>query len=286
MPPLRFESSHHDRIEEPLSSAEEIIFEKYKSKYVAASPDAQGLEYSPDHALLVEKRSNEFGDQTERALLFDRIIFNQPAWWGESVQTYRASKYDDYVNGTDLILEFLDENNERLGLLAVDTTVGNEETLAKKQGKIVEKLAHGALGVLEYGPTKDGELGPEYEYAQDVPHVNLILSAPGLELLSKQLAVILSPEAARNHRIQNLFRDEVVQQLIRQRAFIEGLHNISQARKDILTEKMSTIIETIRKAGENKKTPEAEAQVWNDPMANFVIDDKLNAKICPQLKVA
>jgi hypothetical protein len=231
------------RYEEPLSSAENTLFEQYRERYEKSLPDRTlGFKYKPGHGEYVKSKESVFKDQHERGILLDRIVFHHgSSWFGGSVEIYRASRYDDIANQVDLIFEFLDEDNNRVGVLGVDTTVSGEDTLDTKQEKIMGKVRAGSLGKIEYGPTADGEIGAKYETLTDIPQVNLALSPEGLKRLSQQIVDAKSRKEIYANDVRFLFIEEVTLQLEAETRFILG--NIKdEGRKELLASKIQILI--------------------------------------------
>lgn len=141
------------------------------------------------------------------ALIFEALVLDQTErsnWLGENAMTVRASKFDDYANGVDMIVEFPEEISRHLAL-AVDVTTS--EMLAKKFSRIREEIDRGRLSRVKYYDSKNfrGEL-------KNVPRIIIGADQSSvrqagelwLENKNKELAV---------HPMQNIILDEIVFQL-------------------------------------------------------------------------
>ncbi|MEK7596191.1 MAG: hypothetical protein AAB564_01420 [Patescibacteria group bacterium] len=89
------------------------------------------------------------------ALIFEALVLDQTErsdWLGENAMTVRSSKFDDYVNGVDMIVEFPEEVSRHLAL-AMDVTTSN--ILAKKFSRIREEINDSRLPRVKYYDSKD-----------------------------------------------------------------------------------------------------------------------------------
>ena len=263
--------------EPPLTEKEQELLSVYKTLHQNSLPDNKNIRYKLEHAQKVRDLDIQFGDPTERSILFDRMVFAHKRWWGEHVEAYRSAKYDDYVNGADLILEFLSEENERLGLLALDTSICNTETLGEKYNKIYNKIEKGELGTLEYGPTLDGSLeGEEFAHYKDIPQAVLVISPQTLEWYASNEVT--------DETLQAIALWEVRNQLSEQKFYIENLPQLSATRKQELIEKIESILNIIEVQIEDKKIPPVDPGV-RDAIVPYATDPIQMQKICPRLKV-
>jgi hypothetical protein len=94
-----------------------------------------------------EKENKELATVLE-AILYEEIYLN--CYLGEDTETYSASKFDDYVNGVDIIVEVSEENRERLShlALAVDATFSRD--VLGKINKVKSKIKSGQLAIIKY----------------------------------------------------------------------------------------------------------------------------------------
>lgn len=75
------------------------------------------------------------------------------SWWGEGVLA-ESSKFDDFFNGVDCVLEFPIENEdgeEEFVRLAIDVTVAKDvDTIYKKKNSIENHLLRGDMSKVKY----------------------------------------------------------------------------------------------------------------------------------------
>jgi len=288
-------------VNEPvLSPQEETIFEDYRERYVNALPDRlvkkvidkerditriikPAIEYSEEDVRYLKTREAKFVDQTSRGILLEKILFIQAKWWGDSVEILRASRFDDVANGVDLIVNFLNDQNESLGLLAIDVTVSNADILGYKQRDIQDKLGTGKLSTLRYGPTKSGDMhGRKFKLHTHVPLIDITLSPEILEQFCKDLVEVNGAQLP-EHPVGQIIIDSVLAQLKRQIRIIEELEILSQEQKEFAIQRIEAILKLVE-ATDKEKAP-TRSGVWKDRMAEYLIDDKLNEQISPRRKL-
>ncbi len=99
-----------------------------------------------------ENNSNQEKEAKKLATIFEAIInenLELSEWLGENAQTMPTTEYDDFVNGVDTIIEFIEEdkNPSHLGM-AIDATYSSE--LGKKFTKIKENIDKEKLATIKY----------------------------------------------------------------------------------------------------------------------------------------
>lgn len=101
----------------------------------------------------VESRKKDFLETAQKkyADVLEAILHNQiPEWLGPGVRTIKTSPYDDIANGSDLILEFAQAEQETSHLsLSIDVTFGTT-TEGGKFKKIKDQIDTGTLGKIKY----------------------------------------------------------------------------------------------------------------------------------------
>lgn len=133
-------------------------------------------------------------------------------WYGDKVRIYPPSKYDDYVNGIDGILEFgLDDKESDYLALGIDVTFRNlkEELFKKKVGRLLRKIREGEPAKVKYFQSYSGELMPEFA----VPNIVLsfdLSTAQDLAYNFKNLSNSVNKEKLKNHKV----RYEIIAQII------------------------------------------------------------------------
>lgn len=129
-------------------------------------------------------------------------------WFGD-VSIFKTSAYDDYINGTDMILEwFTPEEGSRVLALAVDVTF-SVESIEKKLTAIKIEIDNDELGSLKYFRDNRGNF---VGIRNNIPRIVVGVSEPVIEELA-DLWVREEHKALDEHPIQILFLDEMVAQL-------------------------------------------------------------------------
>jgi hypothetical protein len=94
-----------------------------------------------------EKENKELATILE-AILYEEIYLN--CYLGENTKTYSTSKFDDYVNGIDIIIEVSEESSERVDHLAIAVDATFSQDVLGKINKIKAKIKNGQLAVIKY----------------------------------------------------------------------------------------------------------------------------------------
>lgn len=170
-------------------------------------------------------------------------------WFGENVSAIKSSKYDDYFNGSDLILELTNLNEQLSHLsLSVDVTFGTA-TEEEKFKNIKENIDRESLGEIKYFHL--GKEGPQKKLTQ-VPQVVIgveksrIVELAGLWSDNSTTATLRdrNEESLKNHPIQNVILSEMIYQLTVFRNYAENT-----GKKSLLPhyDKNLLILEDIRR---------------------------------------
>lgn len=163
----------------------------------------------------VEKKEAGFKPEANKvyAEVLEAIMYHQIGhgdWFGKDATTMKSSKYDDYFNGSDLILELTDLEEKLSHLsLSIDVTFGTA-TEQEKFSKIKENIDQGTLGKLKYfnfdqkGPVK-------------IPQVII-----GVEKdLVVKLAGLWSDESTLKTKSEATLKDHPVQRVILSEIFLQ-----------------------------------------------------------------
>lgn len=93
-------------------------------------------------------------ENLEVAELFEAVVLwnsEQAEWLGGRATTIKTSKYDDYINGIDMLVEFREERSaSHLGLSADVTFSGDPRIIAKKFAHLRAKIKEGVLSQIKY----------------------------------------------------------------------------------------------------------------------------------------
>lgn len=92
-------------------------------------------------------------DETKQiAEILEVIIYEHAElsnWLGQNTETIRPSRYDDLVNGVDLIAQFNDENSTKHLALGIDITFGSQ-SMRKKFNRIRNEIHDDKLAEVKY----------------------------------------------------------------------------------------------------------------------------------------
>lgn len=100
------------------------------------------------------KEETAFSRENKKlADIFEALVLwngEQNEWFGPHAQTLKTTKYDDYVNGVDMVIEFHDEAERRISHLglAVDVTFTTDTT--KKFDRLRKQIEDGELAHVDY----------------------------------------------------------------------------------------------------------------------------------------
>lgn len=129
--------------------------------------------------------------------------------WLGNAQTLKTTRYDDFKNKTDMVVEWYSpEDGSRILALAVDVTFG-ATTVAKKMEAIKAEIDSGILGSLRYFKDQRGDF---VGTRNNVPRVVIGIGQSAVE----NLAAIWNrndKKALANHPIQRVIVEEITEQL-------------------------------------------------------------------------
>ncbi len=158
------------------------------------------------------------------AKIFEIIINEQielSDWLGGSAMTKRVSKYDDYKNGVDTVVEFDDDDGFSHLALAIDITSSHE--LTRKFGRIKKEIDEGILTKIKYfvsdGLSFKGEKG-------NIPRVVIGADRKSIiDLMEKWMEE--DKKALVEHVIQAIIIEEIITQL---RVFVVYARSVGQLK--------------------------------------------------------
>lgn len=101
--------------------------------------------FSDDVLLLSDEDTAEINYSNERAEALEVILAEQSEmaeWFGSAVFAIRTTKYDDYFNGIDMVLEFDMGDSEKVEriALAIDASNAKFDVIRKKMDKNISKV--------------------------------------------------------------------------------------------------------------------------------------------------
>jgi hypothetical protein len=148
------------------------------------------------------RRDKELATVVE-AIFFDQVGRN--GWLGPDTQVLPSSKLDDYVHGVDFITEYNRGNIAAYLAMAIDATWSSHP--GGKFNRIREDLVRGKLGKIKYF-----KAGGKPQRGREVPKVVVGASERALTEVIK-LWMDGNDEALKDHPVQILFLEEIVDQL-------------------------------------------------------------------------
>jgi bisphosphoglycerate-dependent phosphoglycerate mutase len=160
--------------ERAYQRAEQIYDQKMKGRHMK---DFVGDEpYTEEAMKRIEDRvvqiEVEFAEQVERlpedlrqkhemskklADCLEGVILNVKTWFGPTSKVYPTTRFDDYVNGVDLVAERMNGDIANHHGFALDITYAGYNTILKKLNRIADKLKKGKMGKVDFFKTNDGK---------------------------------------------------------------------------------------------------------------------------------
>lgn len=198
-----------------------------------------------------EENSPEEKERKRLAQILEAIVFEhgeQSDWFGSEATTIKASSFDDYVNGVDMITEF-DEGQNRSSHAAFAVDITFSRSAAKKFEKIREKIDSGELAKVKYFQSKNipfrGEL-------LRVP-ITVVNAHPETVKRLAKLWIENDYKALANHWIQFQLLEELVEQCqifadyadkVGQPQVAQSYRHIGEITKKIVERKNQTVKDT------------------------------------------
>lgn len=138
----------NDYYNEKLTLAEELVYKKTRDKFNGLNEDDFINEPYPKDVVTKDKNdvaNNErkFTTGTMRSEILEAVLLEQieaSEWLGENCYTIKMSKYDDYFNHVDFVIEWPGENGGKPIRLAVDVTMSDDDKLTEKLERIKKEL--------------------------------------------------------------------------------------------------------------------------------------------------
>lgn len=205
------------------------------------------------HRSMVAKKEARFSHETHKEYsdVLEAVIFDQCGtgkWFGEQTRAIKTSTFDDYVNGSDLILEIEDTARALTHLsLSIDVTFGTT-TEADKFANIKKNIDSGDLGRIDYFRSSHSTFRGEISH---VPQVVIgVEKDTVVKLANLWMDKNEHPELAKTldeHPIRRLLLSEILLQLY---TFKTYAANIKRTELVPIYEKDIQILEDIiRKQG-------------------------------------
>lgn len=213
----------HPVVEKAYAKAT-ALFERDAIRPDDFAPPYDARQVADDKALVARleaKFGNDEFAHKKYADVFEAIIYEhieQSDWFGPTAQTIKTSKFDDYVNGIDLVTEFSNEDQSLTHLgLGIDVTFGTT-AMEKKFQRIREEIKTGKLATVKYFQSEHSPIKGTY---RDMPRVVIGAEREHItELAARWMDPKMNRELA-NHPVQTILLDEIEAQL-------EGFHRYAQ----------------------------------------------------------
>ncbi|MFA4833752.1 MAG: hypothetical protein WC619_02795 [Patescibacteria group bacterium] len=161
--------------------------------------------------------------RTERGEILEKVlrreIYNS-CWFGDNCETVQTTKFDDYVNHTDFVIEL--DTDDRIKL-AVDTTVTNDtEVIEKKVIKIKNELDRKIGTTIKYFQSNlTWEDNPEKGEIKDIPSVIIAFDYENLQKMCEIMAGPGGKEKLGRTSLQIYILEDVINQLEIQGEYLE-----------------------------------------------------------------
>lgn len=174
--------------------------------------------FSDDVLLLSDEDTAEINYSNQQAEALEVVLTEQSEmaeWFGSAVFAIRTTKYDDYFNGIDMVLEFDmgdSENIERIAL-AIDASNAKFDIVRKKMDKNIAKVTGKSDKAPEVKYFKS-EINPEFKGSiKNVIPVVVGMQGKNVDSLLDSYTSKNSNKEMERHPAQRIFLEEIRSQL-------------------------------------------------------------------------
>lgn len=194
------------------------------------------------------QRSNQESVGHHLATIFEAIIHQhgeQSDWFGPFARTIKTDRYDDYVNGVDEVIEFVEPQKPSSHLaLAIDATF-NDNYLGNELKKILNKIDEGKMTEIKYFESSDQTFRGQLSL---IPQIILCADEKTIRELADLW--VNEPKRLAEHSIQLQNLEEALEQLkffadyakkVGQNKIAERYDHAISILSPILQEKLTTI---------------------------------------------
>ncbi|MDD5031543.1 MAG: hypothetical protein PHR36_00670 [Patescibacteria group bacterium] len=152
---------------------------------------------------------------TERGGILEEVLRQQiyhSCWLGDNCETAQTTKFDDYINHTDFVIEW--DTKDRIKL-AVDTTVTNDpEVIEKKVIKVKNELDRKMGTTIKYFQSNlTWEDNPEKGELKDIPSVIIAFDYDNLKKMCEIIAGPNGKERLGKTSLQIYILEDIISQL-------------------------------------------------------------------------
>ncbi|MDD2758508.1 MAG: hypothetical protein PHD72_04035 [Patescibacteria group bacterium] len=217
-----------DEIKDDMSRAREVekeILEKRKNKRAKEKEAKKNIELISQAMEMVLAWCGETG-----------------GWFGKNAAAIRTGKYDQLINGVDLVIEFAPNNEEEesrclalsIAITAVENTAGLDEIMEKN----LEKIKTGKLAQVKY--FESPATGEKRQIENVIPVAIALDGERAIEFINKYSQKILNKKAAAEDGkqvgadpIQIMFLEQILAQL---KAYLEEMDEENSKEAGIISE--------------------------------------------------
>jgi len=262
--------------DEGLSEAEEQVIENLRQN---SDPRLKENDFSDIYSReeierdleSIKRQEAKHDVLTERGQLLEEILLHQiylSCWLGDDCETAQTTKYDDYMNHTDFVAEWGDDEKIKI---AVDTTVTTDpEIIEKKFIRIQHELNKGQGTTIKYFKSSlVWQENPQKGKLENIPRVIIAVDHDNLKKICETLIEDGGKEKLGNSSLQINILKDIIDQLEAQIEYLEkSLDKAPELNiyKNIQAAKMNLekILKKKQKSPEIKKT----GPIKNEPIAD------------------
>jgi hypothetical protein len=149
------------------------------------------------------------GVNKDLATIFEAMIFDQgerSKWFGDRASLVAASRYDDVINGVDLVVEW--DQNGGVSRMAAGIDVTFNHDVQKKISSIKRSILENDLGVIKYFKSKVSKIRGEIS---EIPRIILGADVDTVRELTNEWASN-NTRVLEKHPVQFQFFDEAISQ--------------------------------------------------------------------------
>lgn len=255
-------------VNENLTDDEELVYEEKVRKNIKNKPQLDDFKQIESKGIYNEidierdKRKilaikNKFKkDATQRSEILEAVLTEQielSNWLGDNSSTVETTKYDDYINHTDFIVEF--PNDKNINRLAIDVTVSNDtNTLDEKYEYIKNQLDNNKGADIKYFQSEfnQDEKGP----LSDIPRVVIAMDQENIQKLSHVIAKILKKEISKKELACNPLQLEILEDIISQlkEQLTYTTNKFGPNNKSRINKNINSLIEDLENIFQHKKS--------------------------------
>lgn len=161
----------------------------------------------------------------------------QSNWFGDDAETFKTSQFDDLKNGTDGVVEFVEENRASHLAFGIDATYGHYSD--KKVGRILKRIKEGSIGRIKYFESDTTN------FRGELTKVPLFVVAVNQQTVIEVAELWLDKENSKlaEHPIQMQILGELLEQAESFAEFARSVEQTDIARKyELIGEKIKRVI--------------------------------------------